>query len=76
MSIRSRLDTQRGVLPEIRAEGDSVVFQLGVVGVQKGARVVVRCDDQGNVSAAIFAADALSDDLQINRPRLQRRSSR
>jgi hypothetical protein len=76
MSIRTKLDTQAGALPIIRAEANAVVFHLGVVGVQKGARVLVRCDEEGNVWASLAASDALGGDLRINRLGLQRRSSR
>jgi hypothetical protein len=75
MSIRTKLDTQPGALPIIRADGDTVVFHLGVVGVQKGACVLVRCDEDGNVWASLTAAETLGGDLRINRLGLQRRSS-
>jgi len=43
--------------------------------VQKGACVLVRCDEDGNVWASLTAAETLGGDLRINRLGLQRRSS-
>jgi hypothetical protein len=56
MHTRKTLDRQPGCAPEIRAEGNSVTFRLQVLGV-KGARLLIRCDPNGDVRASICAAD-------------------
>jgi hypothetical protein len=47
------LDQRPGPVPEILADGDSVTFHLDVANVEKGARLVLRCDPDGNVWASI-----------------------
>ncbi|HEX7084890.1 MAG TPA: hypothetical protein VF198_00895 [Vicinamibacterales bacterium] len=46
-------------LPDIRADGDSVIFNLDVVGAWRGARLVLRCDDNGEVWAALSPDPAI-----------------
>ncbi|HEY8534956.1 MAG TPA: hypothetical protein VIL25_00850 [Vicinamibacterales bacterium] len=40
-------------LPDIRADGDSVIFNLDVAGAWRGARLVLRCDASGEVWASL-----------------------
>jgi hypothetical protein len=44
--------TQSGALPEIRLEGESVVFYIDVATAGGGGRLVLRCDADGNVWAS------------------------
>jgi len=44
---------QSGALPEIRLQGDSVVFYLDIATGRNGARLVLRCDADGQVWASI-----------------------
>jgi hypothetical protein len=44
--------TQSGALPEIRLEGDSVVFYLDIATASGAGRLVLRCDADGNVWAS------------------------
>jgi len=43
---------QSGVLPEIRLEGESVVFYLDIATASGTSRLVLRCDADGNVWAS------------------------
>jgi hypothetical protein len=52
MSMRKGLDRQPGPLPEIKADSGSVLFSMDV-GARDGDRLVIRCDVNGNVWAAI-----------------------
>jgi hypothetical protein len=56
MSARKVADQQPGPPPEIRIKGDSVTFALKITGNASGARLVIRCDSEGNVWVSI--ADA------------------
>ena len=47
---------QSGVLPEIRLEGESVVFYLDIAAGRGPARLVLRCDSTGNVWSSIAPA--------------------
>jgi hypothetical protein len=53
MSQRRPLDGRPGALPEIRTDGDNVTFLLDMTTVHQHARLVIRCDSQGNVFASI-----------------------
>jgi hypothetical protein len=53
MTHRRRLDGRPGTLPEIRSLGSSVKFLIDVRAVRESARLVLRCDDDGNVWASI-----------------------
>jgi hypothetical protein len=44
--------TQSGALPEIRLEGDNVVFYIDIATASGAARLVLRCDEDGNVWAS------------------------
>jgi len=52
MSMRKGIDRQPGPLPEIKSDTGSVVFSMDV-GARDGDRLVIRCDVNGNVWAAI-----------------------
>jgi hypothetical protein len=52
---RKSLDGRPGPVPEIRADGDSVTFHLDVPGVHEIARMIIRCDADGNVWASIVS---------------------
>jgi len=49
------MTAQSGALPEIRLEGESVVFYLNIPTDSGPARLVLRCDPDGNVWSSIFA---------------------
>ena len=53
MASRKSLDQQAGALPEIRSDGDSVIFQLEVMGVPQDMQLLIRCDARGEVWAAL-----------------------
>jgi hypothetical protein len=57
MSSRRLLDNRPGSLPEIRPDGTSVKFLIDVTTVRNSPRLVLRCDAQGDVWAAIETAD-------------------
>jgi hypothetical protein len=50
-SERETFERQPGAVPEIRVDGDSVIFYLDVSPGQ--SRLVIRCDPDGSVAAAI-----------------------
>jgi len=50
------LDRRPGVMPEIRAERDSIAFVIPIHGdkrIASGVRLVLRCDPDGNVWACL-----------------------
>jgi hypothetical protein len=47
--------TQSGALPEIRLQGDSVVFYLDIARAGGMSRLLLRCDTDGNVWASLNA---------------------
>jgi hypothetical protein len=53
MAYRRSLDSRPGSLPEIRSLGSSVKFLIEVRTVRDSPRLVLRCDDDGNVWASI-----------------------
>ncbi len=55
MATRKTCDQRPGPVPEIRADGDSVLFQFNVTGLRRESRLIVRCDPNGNVTASIHA---------------------
>jgi len=57
MTSRRSLDGRPGSLPEIRPDGKSVKFLIDVRTVRDTPRLVLRCDDDGNVWASIHTAD-------------------
>ena len=50
------MTAQSGSLPEIRLEGESVVFYLDIAAGRGPARLVLRCDSTGNVWSSIAPA--------------------
>jgi hypothetical protein len=50
-SERKALDRRPGTVPEIRADGDSVIFCLDVA--TEHARLLIRCSPDGTVSASL-----------------------
>ncbi|HYT75230.1 MAG TPA: hypothetical protein VEL79_10815 [Vicinamibacterales bacterium] len=44
-------------MPDIRVEGSSITYHLAISGIGKGTRLVVRCDPDGAVWAAIEHCD-------------------
>jgi hypothetical protein len=50
-SERKTLDQRPGGVPEIRADGDSVIFCLDVP--SQHGRLMIRCDPDGTVAASI-----------------------
>jgi hypothetical protein len=60
MRTRERHDTGRaGPLPLIQLDGDDIVFSIEVTGEHPGTRLVLRCTDAGEVTAAIDPHSAL-----------------
>jgi hypothetical protein len=57
MTYRRSLDSHPGSLPEIRSVGSSVKFFIDVRTVRRSPRLVLRCDDDGNVWASIVASN-------------------
>jgi hypothetical protein len=60
------LDRRRGSLPGISKEGDSIVFEMAVMSdhlIPPGARLMVRCDQFGNVLARIVNESGASKDF-------------
>lgn len=56
-SERKTLDQRPGAVPEIRADGDAVLFSLRVP--TEHAQLIIRCAPDGTVSASIeFAQPA------------------
>jgi hypothetical protein len=53
MGARKVLDGQPGATPVIRTDGKSVTFRFELVGLQQQIRLALRCDQHGNVWAAI-----------------------
>lgn len=53
MAARKTLDLRPGLMPDIRADGDRVTYHLEIAGVHPGGRLIIRCDPDGTVRAAI-----------------------
>lgn len=47
------LTGQSGALPEIRLQGESVVFYLDIVTGRANSRLILRCDADGQVWASL-----------------------
>ena len=47
------LTGQSGALPEIRLQGESVVFYLDIAAGRGNARLIIRCDADGQVWASL-----------------------
>lgn len=50
------LSAQSGALPEIRLQGESVVFYLDIAIGRSTSRLLLRCDPDGNVWASLDEA--------------------
>ena len=57
MAVRRTLDGRPGALPEIRLEGDSVMFHLEIVNGRTTSRLLIRCDPDGSVWVSIGPAE-------------------
>jgi len=53
MRTRRAEATHSGPLPEIRLNGESVVFYLAIELAAETPRLVLRCDPDGNVWASV-----------------------
>ena len=51
MGDRKTVDQRPGPVPEIRTDGDSIIFHLDVPA--EHGRIMIRCDPDGSVRAAI-----------------------
>jgi hypothetical protein len=52
---------QSGALPEIRLQGESVVFYLDIATGRDATRLILRCDADGQVFASIEGPAATED---------------
>jgi hypothetical protein len=50
-------DGRRGPVPDIQADGEDVVFRVGIAGVKGAALLIIRCDAAGNAWASIEPTD-------------------
>jgi hypothetical protein len=48
-----KLDERPGAVPDIRADGDSVIYVIGIPG--EAARLLLRCDPDGALRASLTA---------------------
>ena len=51
-------------MPDVSSQGDSVIFALGMLGssrIRAGTRLVLRCDNNGDVWARIVDANTSTD---------------
>jgi len=55
MATRKTCDQRPGPVPDIRADGDAVLFQFDVTGLRQEARLIIRCAPDGSVTAAILS---------------------
>ena len=53
MAAQRARDHRAGPVPEIRADGDSIVFYMHVAGIHQQPRLIIRCDGDGSVWASI-----------------------
>jgi len=53
MATRKTLDERPGSMPEIRDGDDCVTFDLALTRVCAGARLIIRCDREGNAWVSI-----------------------
>ena len=62
------LMAQSGALPEIRLQGESVVFYLDIATPHGHSRLLLRCDSGGNVWASIEDDSTPQNDNHSSRP--------
>ena len=43
MAVRKTLDRQPGVMPEVRRDGESIMFILEVAGAPERLKLILRC---------------------------------
>lgn len=74
MARRTALEHRPGIMPDIGAEGDSVIFHLAISSVHSAARLVIRCDADGAVWASMPHSinDRKAAHPRLNPPHLQR----
>jgi len=48
-----KLDERPGAVPDIRADGDSVIYLIGIAGER--AQLILRCSPTGAIYAALTA---------------------
>jgi hypothetical protein len=53
MAQSKQTERHPGPLPEIRSLDDSVIFRFDPVAGTRGGRLILRCDDRGQVFARI-----------------------
>jgi hypothetical protein len=63
---RIRTDEKPGPLPDIRLRGDDVIFVVHVDAVFHGARLVLRCEPNGNVWASISQRTKRADSRRLD----------
>jgi hypothetical protein len=55
---RHALDRRPGVLPEIRTDLRSLTFSMQPTGIRTAPRLVIRCDDDGEVWVSIVSSSS------------------
>jgi hypothetical protein len=53
MTLHNALDRKPGPIPDIQFDGDNVTFRLTVCGTPANTQLILRCDAEGEVFAAI-----------------------
>jgi hypothetical protein len=53
MSEQREIDDRPGRLPDIRRDGTGITFEFAPTTGEHGARLVIRCDENGDVLARI-----------------------
>jgi hypothetical protein len=53
MTLHNALDRKPGPVPDIQFDGDSVTFRVTVCGTPANTQLLLRCDAEGQVFAAI-----------------------
>jgi hypothetical protein len=52
-----KIDERPGTVPDIRAEGDSVIYFIEIP--SEGAQLIIRCDPDGAIRASVTAKERL-----------------
>jgi hypothetical protein len=50
---QTTIDTRPGALPDIKTSGADITFVMSPAGTHPLARLIIRCDDRGDVWVAI-----------------------
>ncbi len=53
MSSRKALKEHPGVVPDIRVDKNGIAFHMDIMGLRHRSRLIIRCDDNGDVWASI-----------------------